>query len=106
VAGGDLHRRLHILGVAGNDDAHRHDLIEAGVGAVQHAGSAVKAHLALNTASQFFDQIQPGIGQPFFCRAGQGLLRRHDKFGHAEWLPFTKRIKEYGLFYRRSAKER
>ena len=44
MTGGNLDRRLHIVGIFGNDHPHRLDLVEAGVGAVEHPGCLIKAH--------------------------------------------------------------
>ena len=44
MAGSNLDRCLHIVGIFGNHHSHRLDLVEAGVGAIEHPGSFVKAH--------------------------------------------------------------
>ena len=57
MAGGKLHRGLHIVGVARNDDAQRLDLVLAGVGAVEHTTVAVETHFAINNPFQLLDEF-------------------------------------------------
>ena len=49
--GAKVHHGLHIGRAAGDDDAHRLHLVDAGVGAVKQAGVGVKAHFAGHPAA-------------------------------------------------------
>ena len=52
VLTGHSHRRLHVIGVPGYHHPERLDLVNAGVGAVQHAAEGVEAHLPVEVFLQ------------------------------------------------------
>ncbi len=85
VAGRNLHRGLHIVGVLGDHHAHGHDLEEAGVRAVEHTGEAVKAHLPGQDPAQFRGQVGVGIGHGAHVLGRKGG-RRGELGGHGSLL--------------------
>ena len=45
MAGGDVDCVYEIVAIAGHDEAQRHDLVDARVGGIEHAGEVVETRL-------------------------------------------------------------
>ncbi len=57
MASGKLNSGLNVIGVAGDHDAQRLDLILARVSAIEHAAVAVEPYFAVNDLLQFVNKL-------------------------------------------------